>query len=201
MKSFVAMRRLQANLCFFPTLARRNFAENNLKNPSDLLEKYEGVLYKQTSKFVTEIILNQPKKLNSLDYRMVKNLLRRVRQWIPNTPEYTTSGEETDSEEAKKIGSHVPKVVIMTGAGEKSFCAGGDITNIYHLKKKGDIKGAKDFFRYEYLLDYSLTKIQPIQVSIWNGYVMGGGVGLSIHSPIRIATDNTLFAMPGIKFN
>jgi len=69
-------------------------------------------------------------------------------------------------------------------------------------KNKGDSKIIKDFFRYEYLLDYSLTRIKPILVSMWNGYVMGGGVGVSIHAPIRIATDNTLFAMPesGIGF-
>ncbi len=39
--------------------------------------------------------------------------------------------------------------------------------------------------------------MKPIQISIWNGIVMGGGVGVSINSPIRIATDNTMFAMPG----
>jgi len=40
--------------------------------------------------------------------------------------------------------------------------------------------------------------MKPIQIAFWNGYCMGGGVGLSINAPIRIATDNTLFAMPGI---
>lgn len=54
--------------------------------------------------------------------------------------------------------------------------------------------------RYEYLLDYSLTKIKPIQVALWNGLVMGGGVGLSQNAPIRVATDNTIWAMPGNYF-
>ncbi len=54
--------------------------------------------------------------------------------------------------------------------------------------------------RYEYLLDYSLTRMNPIQIALWNGYCMGGGVGLSIHAPIRIATENTLFSMPGNIF-
>lgn len=53
------------------------------------------------------------------------------------------------------------------------------------------------FFAEEYLLDYSLSQLKNIeQISIWNGIVMGGGVGLTWHSPIRIATDNSLFAMP-----
>jgi 3-hydroxyisobutyryl-CoA hydrolase len=38
--------------------------------------------------------------------------------------------------------------------------------------------------------------MKPLQVSIWNGFVMGGGVGVSVHAPIRIATDNSVFAMP-----
>ena len=59
-----------------------------------------------------------------------------------------------------------------------------------------------DFFAREYLLDYSLTQMKPKQISIWNGIVMGGGVGVSVHAPIRVATDNTVYAMPetGIGF-
>jgi len=40
--------------------------------------------------------------------------------------------------------------------------------------------------------------MKPVQISVMDGIVMGGGVGLSIHSPIRIATENSVFAMPGI---
>lgn len=51
-------------------------------------------------------------------------------------------------------------------------------------------------------MDYSLTTMNAVQVAIWNGIVMGGGVGLSCHAPIRIATENTVYAMPetGIGF-
>ena len=52
-------------------------------------------------------------------------------------------------------------------------------------------------------MDYSLTKMKPIQVALWNGIVMGGGVGLSQNAPIRVATENTVWAMPGkypVKF-
>lgn len=47
------------------------------------------------------------------------------------------------------------------------------------------------------LLTTRIKNMRPIQVSIWDGYVMGAGVGISINSKIRIATDSTLFAMPG----
>jgi 3-hydroxyisobutyryl-CoA hydrolase len=199
MKS-AAIRRLQANFCHFKHITKRNFTENPTIKPQKPEKKpFESVLYKQHNKNCYEIILNEPKKLNSLDLKMIKSMLRRVKQWVPDR-ENSTDEEATDSErfgnEVKQV--EIPQVVIMNGAGGKSFCAGGDIANLYNLKKKGeDDKVIKDFFRYEYLLDYLLTRMRPIQVAMWNGYVMGGGVGLSIHAPIRIATDNTLFAMPG----
>ena len=94
--------------------------------------------------------------------------------------------------------SEIPKIVIMTGAGEKAFCAGGDVKSLYLAKvNEGNDKFVKDFFRYEYLLDYSLSQMETIQIAMWNGYVMGGGVGVSQNAPIRIATDNTVWAMPG----
>lgn len=51
-------------------------------------------------------------------------------------------------------------------------------------------------------MDYSLTTMKPLQIALWNGIVMGGGVGVSCHAPIRVATDNTMYAMPetGIGF-
>jgi 3-hydroxyisobutyryl-CoA hydrolase len=41
--------------------------------------------------------------------------------------------------------------------------------------------------------------MNPILVALMDGIVMGGGVGISVHSPIRIATENSLFAMPEAK--
>ena len=48
-------------------------------------------------------------------------------------------------------------------------------------------------------MNYKLAKMKPIQLSIWDGIVIGGGVGISCHAPIRIATENTLFSMPESK--
>ena len=203
-----AIRRLQANFCHFKHISKRNFVENlTVNNPikkSPKAEKkpFESVLYKQHNKDVFEIILNEPKKLNSMDVKMIKSMWRRVKQGVPER-ENSTDSDATDSEKFGNEGGskhtvEVPKVVIMSGAGGKSFCAGGDISSLYQAKQRGENeKVIKDFFRYEYLLDYLLTRMRPIQVAMWNGYVMGGGVGISIHAPIRIATDNTLFAMPG----
>ena len=53
-----------------------------------------------------------------------------------------------------------------------------------------------EFTANEYLLDYSLANMDTTSIVIWDGVVMGGGVGISWHAPIRIATENTVFAMP-----
>jgi enoyl-CoA hydratase/carnithine racemase len=87
--------------------------------------------------------------------------------------------------------------------GGKAFCAGGDIKLIYDSSVgKADPKIRSEFFAREYIADYGLSQMAPKQISIWNGIVMGGGVGISINAPIRIATDNTVYAMPetGIGF-
>ena len=56
------------------------------------------------------------------------------------------------------------------------------------------------FFKEEFALDLAIANMKPTQIVIWDGIVMGGGVGLSVHAAIRIATENTVFAMPGNIF-
>lgn len=170
------------------SLLKKNFCFKDMELKG---RTYEGVQYTEHSPHLSEIILNEPKKLNSLDLKMIKNLLRKVRLWIPyNLDGFSSEGDSTLNEKP------IPKVVLVTGNG-KAFCAGGDIVTLYKAKLENpNAKILKDFFRYEYLLDYSLTKMTPLQVSFWNGAVMGGGVGLSINSPFKICTDKAVFAMP-----
>ena len=94
--------------------------------------------------------------------------------------------------------------MLFTGLGGKAFCAGGDVKALYEAKQKNDISDKKildHFFREEYILDNAIRKMKPIQISAYEGIVMGGGVGLSIYSKVKIATVNTLFAMPGLHFS
>ncbi|EGR29402.1 hypothetical protein IMG5_156200 [Ichthyophthirius multifiliis] len=94
------------------------------------------------------------------------------------------------------------KAVWIQGTGGKAFCAGGDIRSLYDAKIQGDIQIQKilvDFFKEEFTLDYSLAVMKPTQISVMDGIVMGGGVGISVHSPIKIATENSVFAMPEAK--
>jgi len=124
------------------------------------------------------ITLNRPKSLNALSLGMIQTL----------TPLY----EKLHEEKAERV-------VVLKGAGGKAFCAGGDVRSLYDMKQEG--KSPKEiiqFFREEYHLDQLIGKLPPniLQVSLLNGITMGGGVGLSVHGKIRVATDNTLFAMP-----
>ena len=172
-------------------LVKKDFV---FKNPDLGSTKYEGVLYNQHTKYLTEINLNMPKKFNSLDLKMIRSMLKKVRQWIPyNIDGFSSEGEFSQEKNA------VPKVAVFTGNG-KAFSAGGDIVELYNAKMKDpNAKILKDFFRYEFLLDYSITRMLPIQVALWHGAVMGGGVGISINSPFKICTDSTIFAMPESK--
>ena len=88
-------------------------------------------------------------------------------------------------------------VVVIKGEG-RAFCAGGDITQLALQNKEGKEKqdNSKDFFSLEYKLDHLIATYSKPYVAFIDGITMGGGVGLSINAPFRIATENTVFAMP-----
>ncbi|KAJ6790198.1 hypothetical protein PWT90_08004 [Aphanocladium album] len=123
------------------------------------------------------IILNRPKKLNSLNGSMVRKIVPRMVEW-----------EKSD----------LANVVVMKGAGEKALCAGGDVAALAQQNKEGPDgwKKSADYFALEYKLDHYIATYQKPYISFMDGITMGGGVGLSIHAPFRIATEKTVFAMP-----
>lgn len=88
-------------------------------------------------------------------------------------------------------------MVVIKGSG-RAFCAGGDVAALAKWNqtgKEGQQKSA-DYFGLEYKLDHLIATYSKPYVAFMDGITMGGGVGLSIHAPFRIATENTLFAMP-----
>ena len=88
--------------------------------------------------------------------------------------------------------------VIMKGAGERAFCAGGDVATLARWNQEGPegIQRSKEYFGQEYMLDHLIATYSQPYISYMDGVTMGGGVGLSVHAPFRIATERTLFAMP-----
>ena len=86
----------------------------------------------------------------------------------------------------------------MGGAGERAFCAGGDVAALALQNKEGrqGQQKSSDYFALEYKLDHLIATYPKPYVAYMDGITMGGGVGLSVHAPFRIATERTVFAMP-----
>ncbi|KFK23320.1 hypothetical protein AALP_AAs74635U001000 [Arabis alpina] len=87
------------------------------------------------------------------------------------------------------------KLIILKGQG-RAFCAGGDVPPVVRDIQQGKWRLGADFFTDEYTLNYVMATYSKSQVSVLNGIVMGGGAGVSIHGRFRVATENTVFAMP-----
>lgn len=95
--------------------------------------------------------------------------------------------------------SSLASLVIVSGAGPKAFCAGGDVAALAKQNRSDGPAGREKstaYFALEYHLDHLIATYQKPYVAYMDGITMGGGVGLSVHAPIRIATERTVFAMP-----
>ncbi len=89
------------------------------------------------------------------------------------------------------------RVVLLRGAGEKAFCAGGDLRALYQSMERGD-GGHRGFFIAEYSLDYLLHTYPKPTVALMDGIAMGGGMGLGQASDLRIVGERTRIAMPEV---
>jgi enoyl-CoA hydratase/carnithine racemase len=127
--------------------------------------------------------LNSPQTLNGLSLDMARQLDERLTAW------------SLDPRLA---------VVVLQGAGDKAFCAGGDLQGLYRSMQeapKGDAwanRYAREFFEVEYRLDYRIHTY-PKPVLCWgNGFVMGGGIGLMMGASHRVVNETSKLAMPEI---
>jgi enoyl-CoA hydratase len=127
------------------------------------------------------ITLNRPKALNAVTLGMVRALARQLAAWASDAA--------------------VTRVVV-TAAGGRAFSAGGDVRDLYNLGKAGRQAEMLRFYREEYVLNTQIKRYPKPYISLIDGIVMGGGVGISVHGSHRIAGDKFLFAMPevGIGF-
>ncbi|PVE23234.1 3-hydroxyisobutyryl-CoA hydrolase [Microvirga sp. KLBC 81] len=127
------------------------------------------------------ITLNRPRALNALTLTMVREMHQALDAWAAD-PQVTR--------------------VIVQGAGEKAFCAGGDIRRLTDLLQAGERDEALAFWREEYQLNILIKRFPKPYISLIDGIVMGGGVGVSLHGSHRVAGERYLFAMPevGIGF-
>lgn len=120
------------------------------------------------------VTLNRPKALNALTHGMILSMQRQLGVWAVD-PEIT--------------------VVAIRGAGGRALAAGGDIRTLW---EQGREDGSRNFlfFADEYRLNTRIKRYPKPYVSLMDGVVMGGGVGVSVHGGRRVAGDRTTFAMP-----
>ncbi|MEL6210837.1 MAG: enoyl-CoA hydratase/isomerase family protein, partial [Pseudomonadota bacterium] len=123
------------------------------------------------------VTLNRPKALNALTHAMALALEAKLDAWAKDD---------------------AVQVVAIQGAGDRAFCAGGDIRALYEAGRPGGERGRANFQFYadEYRLNAKIKRFPKPYVALMDGIVMGGGVGVSIHGSHRIATERTVFAMP-----
>ncbi|GGK37928.1 enoyl-CoA hydratase/isomerase family protein [Salinarimonas ramus] len=127
------------------------------------------------------ITLDRPKALNALTLDAVRAMRAALDAW-----------------------EHDPAVtrIVIEGAGEKAFCAGGDIRRLVEAGKAGRREEAQTFWREEYELNALIARYPKPYVALIEGIVMGGGVGVALHGSHRVVGERALFAMPevGIGF-
>jgi len=86
--------------------------------------------------------------------------------------------------------------VLLDGAGERGFCAGGDVRGLTDAIAAGRPQDAGDFFRAEYALNAAIAEYPKPLVVLADGITMGGGIGLAGHAAVRIVTERSRLAMP-----
>lgn len=141
--------------------------------------RYGGLVSEQISATVADgvghVTLDRPQALNALSYEMIRELTSVLEVWRDD-PE---------------VG-----LVMLDGAGERGFSAGGDIRELYGYAVDGNAAEAREFFRSEYRLDAMIARYPKPVVAIMDGITMGGGIGLAGHAAIRVVTERSRVAMP-----
>lgn len=125
------------------------------------------------------LTLNAPGSLNALSEGMVETMQGALDRWA--------------------VDDRIC-LVLLQGAGDRAFCAGGNIRNLYSAMTGGDDPDAPArFFTREYRLDYSLHRFPKPVIGLAHGVVMGGGLGLLSACRYRLATPDLTLAMPEIS--
>ncbi|MFC5662202.1 enoyl-CoA hydratase/isomerase family protein [Kitasatospora misakiensis] len=123
---------------------------------------------------VGRIVLDRPRALNSLTHGMILDVRAALDAWA---------------------GDDAVRVVVLTGAGERGLCAGGDIRAFHDDAKTGGA-GTRAFLRDEYRLNELISRYPKPYVAVMDGITMGGGVGVSAHGSVRIVTERSVVALP-----
>ena len=122
------------------------------------------------------LTLNRPKAINSLTHAMVTAMDATLAAWA------------TDDDVMS---------VVVSGAGDRGLCAGGDVVAIYH-SVQADGAEARRFWFDEYRLNARIGRFPKPYIVLMDGIVMGGGLGIGMHGTVRVVTDTSKIAMPEV---
>jgi len=121
------------------------------------------------------ITLNRPKALNALTYDMCLAIEQALLAWRDDP---------------------TVDVVVIDAVGDRAFCAGGDIADLYASGQRGDYAYGQRFWADEYRLNALIATYPKPYVAFMQGFTMGGGVGISCHGSHRIVGQTSQIAMP-----
>lgn len=134
---------------------------------SDILIRVEG--------HCGRITLNRPSALNALSEPMCVALDAALVDWAQND---------------------AVELVVIDAVGERAFCAGGDIAQLYAAGIAGDFEHGQAFWRKEYRMNLRISAYAKPIVSLMQGFTMGGGVGIGCHARYRVVGESSQIAMP-----
>ena len=121
------------------------------------------------------LVLNRPRVLNTLNLETIRLL--------------------HDALAVARAEAEV-RLLVLSGAGERGFCAGGDLKELFQAAQRGALQGADEFFREEYALDLLLHQFPKPVLALADGITMGGGLGLAAGAALVVATERSRMAMP-----
>ena len=121
------------------------------------------------------ILMNRPKVLNAIDQPMIRAMTKILLEWRDDP---------------------TIQLVIVEGAGDRAFCAGGDIVDLRANAMAGRTNDVEAFFAEEYELNKIIAGYPKPYISLIDGVCMGGGLGISIYGAYRVASEHAMFAMP-----
>ncbi|HBD07369.1 MAG TPA: hypothetical protein DCZ69_03830 [Syntrophobacteraceae bacterium] len=138
-------------------------------------QQTESSVVVQRHNIMMSIMLNRPGVLNSLNTEMIRLVQMAL--------------DEAEGDD--HIG-----FVVLRGAGEKSFCAGGDLKMLARAAQSSQLEEAFQFFDEEYALDLRIYRFPKPVIVLADGITMGGGLGISAGADAIVATERTRMAMP-----
>jgi len=140
-----------------------------------------GVAHVAVENGIGRLTLDRPRALNALSRGMLRTVSAALARWRDDP---------------------AIRAVLIEAVPGRAFCAGGDIRVVIEAAARRGVHEAAAFFADEYRVNWRIGHLGKPYIALLDGITMGGGVGISVHGTHRIATENTLLAMPetGIGF-